>query len=183
MGRHQMKALALGQVELAARGLDEAEPAAQLAGPAGEAATLVEADAVILPRVRGVVEHAVHPLARVRAQAGQRDDVDVGRGETELAQQRVYRLARIAGVVLQPAEALFGCTADDLAVAQDRRGRTVGLGDAEDDHRDVILSHRPPRPNVYYDTGLRRARRAEPPEETAMTIDDKLAKAGLTVPN
>src|SRR5437899_10323930 len=146
MGCNQVKALTLGQIDLAARRLEEAGPRAQLAGPAGEAATLVEADAVMLPGVRGVVEHAVHPLARVRAQAGQRDDVDVGRGETELAQQRVYRLARIAGVVLQPAEALFGCTADDLAVAQDRRGRTVGLGDAKDDHRYVILSNRPPRP-------------------------------------
>src|SRR5437773_4239808 len=143
MGRHQMKALALGQVELAARGLDEAEPRAQLAGPAGEAATLVEADAVILPRVRGVVEHAVHPLARVRAQAGQRDDVDVGRGETELAQQRVYRLARIAGVVLQPAEALFGCTADDLAVPHDLRRRTVGPGVAADDNRSDDIAHGP----------------------------------------
>src|SRR2546422_1260486 len=72
MGCHQVKALTLGQIELAARRLDEAEPRAQLAGPAGEAATLVEADAVILPRVRGVVEHAVHPLARVRALAGDR---------------------------------------------------------------------------------------------------------------
>src|SRR3989442_531347 len=27
------------------------------------------------------------------------------------------------------------------------------------------------------------ARRAEPPEEAAMTIEDKLAKAGLTIPN
>src|SRR6266702_5088778 len=129
MGRHQVKALVLGQVELAARGL---------------------------------------------AQASQRDDVDVGRGETELAQQRVYRLARIAGVVLQPAEALFGCTADDLAVAQDRRGRTVGLGDAEDDHRDVILSHRPPRPQrvLRYRPAARAA--PNPCEEAAMTIEDEL---------
>src|SRR2546427_13198335 len=111
MGRHEVKALALGQVELAARGLDQAEPCAQLAGPAGEAPTLVEAAAVILPPVRGVVEHAVHPLARVRAQAGPRDNGDVGPGETGLAQQRVHRPARITGAGLQPAEALFGYTA------------------------------------------------------------------------
>src|SRR5439155_11973452 len=154
-----------------------------IAGRAAEPALRGRREAVCQHAYRVVVMIAVHPLGRVRSRAGQRDYVDVGRGETELAQQRVHRLARIAGVVLQPAEALFGCTADDLAVAQHRRGRTVGLGDAEYDHRDVILSHRPPRPQrvLRYRPAARAA--PNPCEETAMTIEDKLVKAGLTVPN
>src|SRR5262249_15400944 len=178
----QAQALALAQIELAAGRLDEAQARAELPGPAGKPAPLVETDAVVLPRVGRIVEDAIHPVARIRAEAGQGDQIDGGRGETELAQERGHRLARVAGVVLQPAEPLLGRAGDDLAVTQDRRGRTVGFGNAEDDHRDVILSHRPPRPQRV----LRYRPAAEPRrprEEVVMTIEDTLRKAGLTIPS
>ena len=78
--------LALGELELAARALGQAEPRAELArAPSEPARPLLEAYAVVLAGVVRVVQHAVHPVARVRARAGERDQVDVARGERELA--------------------------------------------------------------------------------------------------
>ena len=136
---HQRQPLGLAQRELAAGGLDEPQARAQLAGAPPEAgARLVEADAVVVARVLAVVQHAIHPLARVGALPGQRHAIDLGRRQARLAQAGVDGQPRIAGVVLEAREALFGGAGDDRAVAQDGGGRAVGLGDAEDDHRSIL---------------------------------------------
>src|SRR5262249_7382538 len=119
---------------------DEPQPRTELPRAPAQAAALVEPHAVVFPRVGRIVQHAVHPLSRVRAEAGQHDEVDGGRREPKLGEQRVDRASRIAGIVLQSTEALFRRAGDDLAVTKDRRGGAVGLGDPEDDHWIEILS-------------------------------------------
>ena len=131
----EAETVALGDLELAARAAGQAETRAELARAPPEAARrLLEPHAVVLAGVVGVVQHPVHPVARVGARAGERHEVDVARSQRELAEQGVDGQARVARVVLQPGEALLGGTAHDGAVAQDRRRRAVGLGDAENDH-------------------------------------------------
>jgi hypothetical protein len=128
-------ALGVLHLELAEGAVDDAEPRAQLARALAEAARgRLQPHAVVLARVGGVVEHAVHPLAGVGVEAREGDEIDLRGCDAALAQEGVDGPTRIAGVVLEPREALFGGAADDDAVLEDRRRRAVRLRDPEHDH-------------------------------------------------
>jgi len=133
--RHCGAPLPLRQRGLAGRRVEEADLGAELPGAATEPAPgRVEPHGVVLPHVLGIAHYAVHPVIGRNPGAGEDDSVDRGWGERELAQERVDREARVAGVVLQPREPFLGRAADDGAVAQHGRRRAVGLADPEDDH-------------------------------------------------
>src|SRR5947207_15278141 len=73
--------VALGDLELAARAAGQAETRAELARAPSEAARrLLEAHAVILAGVVGVVQHPGPPVARGGARAGGRPAGGVPRG-------------------------------------------------------------------------------------------------------
>ncbi len=132
--------LALGNAELSPGGVREAKLRPHLArAPAQRPPGRGQGHAVVLPRVRLVVEHAVEPLARGRAGAREGHDVDVRGREAALLEKGVDGQAWIAGVVLQPGEALFGGAAHDAAVPKDGRRGAVGFVDAEDDHVPGII--------------------------------------------
>src|SRR5262249_17364886 len=67
-------------------------------------------------------------------------EIDVGRPQREITQERVDGETRIAGVVLQAREALLRGAGDDLAVAEDRRRRAVRLADPENDQRRALTT-------------------------------------------
>src|SRR5207244_958235 len=116
-------------------------PISELAGPARESSPgRVESYGVVLPRVRGVAHHAVHPVVRRDPRAGEDDPVDRGGAEREVAQERVDRQARVAGVVLQPREPLLRRAADDRAVTQHGRRRAVRFTDPEHDHAATMIA-------------------------------------------
>ena len=115
-------------------GVDQPEPRAPLAhassrAPGGATATPRRSTPARRPR-RAAPGSATR--AQARARAGEGHQVDLRRARRELA-GGARRSARrgIARVVLEPAEPLLGGAPDDPAVAQHRRGRAVGLGDAE----------------------------------------------------
>src|SRR6185503_971740 len=129
------EALALGDAELATRGVDQAELGAPLPQLLAEGPTARgPRDTVVLLHVGLVVEYPVQPLAGGRAGARQGHQVDLLRGDRQLPEQGVDRLARVPRVVLEAAEALLGSATDDATVPDDGGGRAVGLADAEDDH-------------------------------------------------
>src|SRR5439155_4619614 len=168
------------QRRVAGRRVEEAELRAEPAGPAAEPAPgRLQPHGVVLPRVRGVAHHTVHPRVGRDAGAGEDDAVDRRGGERELAQERVDRAARVAGVVLQPREPLLGRAADDRAVAQHGRRRAMSLADPQHDHdRTIIAAFAlwPGRPAPYR---LSRTSRSDPAWSVSATAT-AAAKAGAT---
>src|SRR5262249_34231751 len=140
--------LGLRDAELPPRGVDQAElgsplPHLLLEGPARRGPR----DTVVLLRVGLVVEHLIEPLARGRPCARQRHEIDLGGTDAALAEERVDGEARVAGVVLEPGEALLGGAADDPTVLEKSGGGAVGLVDAENDHVSGIISGPATLPN------------------------------------
>ena len=131
----RVEPLVLGETELATRRAHEPVPGSPLAQrlPEGPAARRPR-HAVVLLRVRLVVEYPVLPLACRRAGAGEGHQVDLAGRDPELLEEAIDRAPGIARVVLEPAPTLFGGAADDAPIRQDGRGRAVRLGDPEDDH-------------------------------------------------
>src|SRR3990172_8751730 len=137
----ERQSLGLGDAEFAAGGVDQPELGPQLAETFPESATSGrQAHPVVLPAVGLVLERGVEPLLGRHARAGQRDEIDVARRETELRQDRVHGAPGIPRVVLHAGEALFAGAADDLSVLEDGGGRAVGLVDTENDHLPQMIA-------------------------------------------
>src|SRR5207249_126800 len=91
---------------------------------------------------RVLAREAPAVVGRGRVGAGEGHAVDVGGGEAARLETGVEGQARVAGVVLQPGEALFGGAAHDAAVPKDGRRGAVCFVDAEDDHVPGIITFR-----------------------------------------
>src|SRR5262249_7777793 len=141
MARHVVAALRVGEWRLARRRIEQAELRTELARAAAEPAPRrLEADGVVPAHVSLVAHDAVHPVVGRDARSGQHDAIDLTRAHAGVAQQRVDSSSRVARVVLQAREALLGRAADDLPVAEHRRGRAVSLADPQNDHDPTIIS-------------------------------------------
>src|SRR5215467_3208135 len=141
MVRHVAAALGVGERGLARRRIEQTELRAELARAAAESAPRrLEAHGVVPAHVRFVAHHTVHPLVGWNSRAGKHDAIDVARTQTAIAQERVDRTARVARVVLQPGEPLFGRAADDLPVAEHGRSRAMSLADPQNDHDPTIIT-------------------------------------------
>jgi hypothetical protein len=139
--RHVAAPLAVGERRLARGRVEQPELRAELARPARQPASRrLQAHAVIAAHVGLVAHHPVHPVVGGNPGSGQHHAVDIARGDAEVAQQRIHGATRIARVVLEAREPLLRRAADNLAVAQDGRGRAVSLADAQDDHDLKIIS-------------------------------------------
>src|SRR5262249_43053067 len=148
-GGDEGEARARAGPELARRGRDGAElgpplPHLLLEGRARRGPR----HAVVLLDVGLVVEHTIEPLARGGPGTGQGHEVDLGRRDAALAEQRIDGEARVACVILESGEALLGGASHDPTVLEERRGSAVGLVDAEDDHVSGIISGRAALPNA-----------------------------------
>jgi hypothetical protein len=100
------------------------------------------------------VEHPVEPVAGGGAGARERHHVDLGPKHAALLEERVDGETRVARVVFEAGEALFGGAAHDAAVAKDGRRRAVGFIEAEDDHlRSIIRSTPSPCPLPQWGRG------------------------------
>jgi len=139
--RHVTAPLGVGERRLARCRVEQAELRAELPrAPTQPAPRRLQADPVVPAHVGLVAHHAVHPVVGRDARSGEHDAVDIARTEIEITQQRVDRLARIAGVVLQAGKALLGRAADDLAIAEYGGRRAMRLTDPQDDHDPTIIS-------------------------------------------
>src|SRR5439155_21821661 len=104
----------------------------------------------------------------------------------EVAQERVDRQARIAGVVLEPREPLLRRAADDRAVTQHGRRRAVRFTDPEHDHAATMIAANgertstptPSVPSLEVMISARRRAAPEPPGTCGRDRRDPFPPAG-----
>src|SRR4030095_10245693 len=108
--------------------------------PAQSPPRRLEAHAVVPARVGLVAHHTVHPVVGRDARPREHHAVDLARAQAGIAQEGIDGPTRIARVVLQPGKSLLGRAADDLAIAQYRRGRAVRLTDPQNDQDPTIIA-------------------------------------------